>query len=523
MVRAAIRFEMLRTTSVLRCTLAALLLVASAAAQTPKLDKRPYKDEQNGYSFRPPAEWDATPVPPERKGLGLLHQLQNGRSRHLELMVFKLAPERVGAERPDLGAFLRGLFAPSLRPRDEDLEKDETVAVGPLEAHHRTWHPGTTAVDTWTFTLPEFDVALVFLVSLEDKSAKRWLQLYRRSAKTFKTIEAEDVGEVSSSSSYADQLAYHEAEAARTPGWRALPTPSEEFILKTSSDNDRFLEEVIERLELSRELYERDFPPPDDFDAVSVVRVCGSLAEFQQYGRVGAGVAGYFNPNTIELVLYDAKETDRNATYAVMSHEAFHQYCFFLFGRSEAHRWFDEGHGDYYGGVEFKRGRAKITPRMPGGLDRLPVIRQMLRDGTQAPLREHLNYDHMSWQNQGPTNVSCYAQSWSIVYMLREGMLGKVSRKYWRDEYAQILPAYVETLNAGFRDAYEDQRRERLAEAAAEAGGEGRSVALGGPRKPLDPEVKQRIWEEAMAAAWAPIDLDAFEESWRAYVLKGLK
>jgi hypothetical protein len=65
-------------------------------------------------------------------------------------------------------------------------------------------------------------------------------------------------------------------------------------------------------------------------------------------------------------VLFDAVSVDRNMTYAVMSHEAFHQYCHFLFEQSEAHRWFDEGHGDYYGGVEFKGNKAVITSTMPG-------------------------------------------------------------------------------------------------------------------------------------------------------------
>ena len=60
-------------------------------------------------------------------------------------------------------------------------------------------------------------------------------------------------------------------------------------------------------------------------------------------------------------------EYDRNSTYAVMTHEAFHQYCFFLFDQSEAHRWFDEGHGDYYGGAKFSGRRAKITSKMPAG------------------------------------------------------------------------------------------------------------------------------------------------------------
>jgi hypothetical protein len=206
-----------------------------------------------------------------------------------------------------------------------------------------------------------------------------------------------------------------------------------------------------------------------------------------------------------------------------MSHEAFHQYCHFLFGQSEAHRWFDEGHGDYYGGAEFKRGRAQITPRMPAGLDRLTVIREMIREQTYAPLKKHLNFNHPQWQSQGPSNVAPYSQSWSIVYMLRQGTLGKVPRKCWRDEYADIIPNYVRTLYAGYQEAYAEQRKERLKEAEGEAGGAGRSVALDGGRLPLSAEQKAEIWKKAFDASWGGIDLDQFEQDWVRYVTKDLK
>jgi hypothetical protein len=510
--------------SLLRVPLAVLavaLFAASATAQTPKLSNRDYKDSQNGYRFQPPADWNATPIKPELQQLGLLYQMDTGRSG-LRMFVLKLAPKVKDGERPELEQRLDFLLL-SIGFKGKEVLEDEVMEIGGLEARHQQWEATSAYVDAWTFPLPEFDVALVYLVDGYERKYKRWLQLYRRSAKTFDLMEAEGVGEVSSSSSYEDQLTFHEAEAARTPGWRAVPTPSEKFIIKTSSDDDKFIKGVIERLELSRDLYERDFPPTEDFDHVSVVRVCASQEEFHRYGQTRPGVAGWFNPRTTELVLYDAKNTDRNATYSVMSHEAFHQYCHFLFGKSEAHRWFDEGHGDYYGGAEFKRGRAKITPQMPGGLDRLSVIREMIRSDSYAPIRLHLNFDHGEWQTQGPTNVSCYAQSWSIVYMLREGSLGRVSRKYWREEYAKIIPAYVETLNDGFRKAYAKERKERLAELEKEAGGKGRSVALDTGHVPLDKEIKEAIWETAVQTAWGGVNLDEFEESWRAYVIKGLK
>jgi hypothetical protein len=204
-------------------------------------------------------------------------------------------------------------------------------------------------------------------------------------------------------------------------------------------------------------------------------------------------------------------------SYAVMTHEAFHQYCFYLFGQSEAHRWFDEGHGDYYGGAKFKGSRATITPKMPGGLDRLSVIREMVRTETYKPVEEHVNYNHGQWQSQGPSNVSCYAQSWSIIYMLRQGMLGKVNRKIWKQEYAEIIPKYVDTLYAGFQMAYEEIREAR----AGKDDDEGEEEVIN--RFNLKPSQKQKIWTAAMEASWGQVDFEQFEEDWLTYIDKHLK
>ena len=39
----------------------------------------------------------------------------------------------------------------------------------------------------------------------------------------------------------------------------------------------------------------------------------------------------------------------------------------------------------------------------------------------------------------------------------------------------------------------------------------------------LDPRDKQKIWADAMAASWGPIDLEEFEANWKLYIEKYLK
>jgi len=495
-------------------------LAPVATAQKISLNSRAYEDPQNGYQVKTPRDWTAVPVPPEKGRLGLLLYTEGKGDEGRRMYVFRLdtkTSKSGSSVRKDVEDLLEHPAFGLPRFEDRKLLEEQQVPLKKLEAQHRTWElPGDgLTIDAWNFRMEGYDVCLVFSVDSDLKDKKRWLSLYKKSAKTFELMEREEAGDVGGGegASYEEQLAWHEVEASRTPGWRALSTPSEKFIIKTSSDSAKFIKEVILRLERSREVFEEDFPPPEGFDAVSVVRICDSEVEFHKYGDTLPGVAGWFNPRSTELVLYDAVNIDRNQSYAVMTHEAFHQYCHYLFGKSEAHRWFDEGHGDYYGGIKFKGSRAKVTARMPGGLDRFMRAKELIKTDEVKPLKEHLNFNHPQWQRQGPTNTSPYEQSWSIIYMLRQGTEGKVTKKVWKKEYADIIPSYVTTLKAGFKAAY-DELREKAGDEAGE---------LEFDRSDINPERKAEIWEAAMEASWGQIDLDEFEANWKLYVVKYLK
>jgi hypothetical protein len=532
------------------CVLVLVALAPLGVAQNVKPGTKYYDNAEFGFRFKPPTEYAGVPLTPGMSETGLtarftgpeaLVSIKNGSYNAPRLLaVFALvappAPEAKEGEtaaapkRPDITEALR--VVESRFDRTSKPALDQTVKLGKLEARHRVWKLNQQSgvgewvevYDVWTFVMPLADISLVFTTPDGDKVDKT-LDVFEKSAKTFGPLEGKpgDAPKEIGGNAYEDQLARASAEAASTPGgkWRALPTPSQKYIIKTSAENKKFVDEAIMRLEKSRELYERDFPPTEAFNHVSIVRVCGTEEEFHTYGGTGGGVAGWFNPGTTELVLYDAKNIDRNMTYAVMSHEAFHQYCHFLFGESEAHRWFDEGHGDYYGGAEFKGSKAIITPRMPAGLDRLGEIREMMQMQSYKPLKQHLNFNHGQWQGQGPSNVSCYAQSWSIIYMLREGSVGHIkNNKLWKPEYAQIIPNYVKTLNHGFRAFYEERRapiRERAKNEGREPTPEELHIDF------VPEEKKQAIWKAAMDASWGQVDLDEFEKRWVEYVMKDLK
>lgn len=506
------------------CLLASglLALASPAAAQRGDVERKAFEDAPAGYRLKPPKGWDVVPVAPDERQLGLAFQADSPNYSEPETGHFRVVLVKEEAE---LQAWSTRLLQLALRDANYEFKErkptlDESVEIAGLPARHRRWLLQGVHLDSWLIERTPERVGVLATVAEKDQFAKSWLVTFERAAKSLETFKPKALAR-GAGTTYAEKLASARVEAERTKGWHVVPTPSEKFILTTSSDNKKFVDEVIDRLERSRLVFEDDYPPPADFNHVSIVRLCASAEEFHRYGKTGGGVMGWFNPESTELVLFDAKDVDRNMSYAVMTHEAFHQYCHFLFGRSEAHRWFDEGHGDYYGGMKFpENGKPKVTAHMPGGLDRQPIIREMVQLGTHARLREHLNFDHAQWQNQGGGGVQGYCQSWSIIYMLRQGMLGKVNSKVWRKEYAEILPSYIRALRTGFEQAYAEEREKRLEESSAE--GKTTSEVIELDSKDLGEKVVERIWKDAIAASWGKVDLDQFEENWVLYVKKYL-
>jgi hypothetical protein len=388
--------------------------------------------------------------------------------------------------------------------------------------------------DVYTFVVGLEKVIFIWDYPSDKKTRKKWGTTVLRSMRSFREMKKgasdTDVGDVTSDSSYEDLLEYHRHEVEQTPGWELIETPSKQYLIKTNETDKGDIKEVIQRLEASRKLYEKDFPPKRPITAISVVRICASRPEFNTYGQTGGGVAGYFNPASEELVLFFG-DSGKSLTLAVMAHEGFHQYCHFLFGRAEAHRWFDEGHGDYYGAWKMKGRKLIQEDDMKGGLARIPEMKEMFRNGTIKPLSEHIRYNHTSWQNQGPTGVSCYAQSFTLIYFLREGANGNIKRKYWKKEYATIIPNYMETLFVGFRTLYEEVRqegRDMLAaldeldpEDVTEDMREDAQDRIDRPWEFARTE-KNQIWDDAMSASWGQVDETEFEERWLEWIEKAL-
>ena len=391
-----------------------------------------------------------------------------------------------------------------------------------------------TRFDVFTIQLPDAKIIFIWQYPAFPDSAKKlkkWSSAARTSMKTFKydasKVEDFSAGDApDSDDDYSAILSFHQQEVDQTPGWRLLETPSKNYLIKTNCEDRKSINLAIKRLEASRKLFEEDFPPAEPITNVSVVRICETNEEFQMFSGMGNGVAGYFSPSSEELVLYFGENSNGlDLTLAVMTHEGFHQYCHFLFNRAAAHRWYDEGHGDYYGAFKLVGSKLKPNEDMKGGLARIPEIKRMIANGDVAPLSDHLRYTHPQWQGQGPSGVSCYAQSFTIIYFLREGTRGRVSSKYFKKEYKDIIPNYIASLHAGYVKAYADyvEEQEESLKTALEADADEEIIdnlkeRISKPWLYLDSEEKRTISYKAIDDSWGKIDESEFEKNWLNYI-----
>lgn len=544
------------------CVLLSLLAPESHAQ---KLEKKYRAFPAIGFEFKPLQDFSDVPVNEDLARMDIVGQMDAVRGPYvkyvdgerneyrpsLKVMLIKnVGPSTEGGKerkrakdkRRSAADFVEGIYGGALRGVTLEGEESELKASKDYIAQRVQFvtpfqmNIGKVEVvlDVYTFSHGLNKVIFIWDYPAEKKERKKWKGIVEKSMKSFRAMKkgatSNGLTGINSDSSYEDLMAFHQEDVDQTPGWHLVETPSKQYLIKTNSDDKDDIKEVIQRLEASRRLYEEDFPPASPITSISVVRLCDTRADFNTYGQTGGGVAGYFNPGSEELVLFFG-ESGKAMTLSVMAHEGFHQYCHFLFGRAEAHRWFDEGHGDYYGAWKMKGKKLIQEEDMKGGLARVPELKEMFRNDKIAPLSKHIRYDHSEWQNQPPTSVSCYAQSFGLIYFLRQGALRKIPRKYWKDEYATILPNYMSTLAAGYEEAFAEVRKEgqetldRLAKLHPDKVNRNeKELAERRVNKPWEftRGRKDEIWEKAMDASWGQIDEEEFEKRWLLWVEKAL-
>jgi len=405
-----------------------------------------------------------------------------------------------GAARKDVSAWVAAEYG-----RGFTLEgsKDTTINKVPCKVYD--WvTPGeakdSTRIRAWNYKLAEnLDVAFVVNFPGDPKKSAKWEGPYDTMAKSFGPLEVKQLASAAAAGDdlRAQKRAKLQTEVAKLGGdWKLYETPN--YFVLTPHKDKMFVKELLERLEAIRSQYEVDYPyekaqelrkagetlrtgssseddrskkaeeemtkailgsgDPRELSKCSVVRVLTDQSAYHSYGGPG-GSAGYWAWTQQELVLYDDQAGGgRNDTWAVLNHEAFHQYIFYLYGNISPHSWYNEGTGDYYSGFEWKGGRF-VAEKFKWRVD---TVRELVRSNQFVPLQDLVRFTQQEYYGQnkyGAGGGQNYAQGWSLIYFLRTGK--KKGAKNWNPEWEKILDTYFKTLamTGNLNQAVEDAFR----------------------------------------------------------------
>jgi hypothetical protein len=425
--------------------------------------------------------------------------------------------EAIGRADPDFATWAKGYaeFGSGLELESEDDFKAGKLAGKELVYNATT--PRGLPVKIWAVQVAladDVDVAIVFRAPADKQKWGKWKTGLRKFGKSFNAVKVKQLeasiaveGEGALRTAKRAEL---EAQVATQPGWELHETPN--YFVITSSEDRPFIKEALQRLEAIREVYEVDYPlelaqqahaarqrreavqghgdgtteapagerstvaAPDPLDQsrCSIVRICKSRDQYIEYGGSPRS-AGYWNFVAEELVLYDDKALGgRENTWAVLNHEAFHQYIFYFYGNLSPHSWYNEGTGDFYSGYKLNSQKKFVLQRFEW---REAQIKEEIKLGRTSPLEQLVRMSQGEYYASNELGNSRYPQGWSFIYFLRTGAQHKA--KGWRDEWGAILATYLDAL--------------------AETGD----------------------LNAAVERAFAGVDFEELEESWQDYVLKG--
>ena len=200
----------------------------------------------------------------------------------------------------------------------------------------------------------------------------------------------------------------------------------------------------------------------------SVFRLCATYEQFRKYGQSPPGVVGWYSPASKELVVFlgGDRMMGKGATETVTYHEGWHQYADFYFHppgekrHATLHRWFDEGHGDYFGSFRWGTGGWRYV----GSKMRYQSCQKMVRDGDYVPFRDIVRWDRRRFYGRNAPYY--YAQAFSMIDFLRRGQDSRGFEPRWAkilDDYRKVVlvegdaELAVETAFRGFGD--DDYRR----------------------------------------------------------------
>ncbi len=496
------------------CALSVLaLLAASTAAQTGFTTE---KHDELGLTFQVPLSYEPLPVPPDETWVVLSY-------------AEKLRPRTAKAVRPTIEVvWIDAPPAPTPPASPASLESSASDALGRTQVHTVERYvaarfPGWTIgkgvqgkaqgaftareallmpgdgemrpMVGWFYAYSNERRTVALIGTCGDHELKEQVALWRTCAERLRLYDPVATDEPALAALYAkstlrDAPFRIDVRRRLVRGWRAEDT--ENYIVVYSTKDQPLIRKMCLDIEFLRTQYGKYFPPVAPIQAVSTVRVCRDRDEYLAYGG-DADSLGYWHAAAGELVLYDAAKARKNVisddseTFEVLYHEAFHQFIHYSAGELAPHPWFNEGHGDFFGGaiVHGEVRAIEVNAR------RLEVIQAAIAKGKTLPWSEILRMEERAFMQDASL---AYAQSWSMVYFLRLAPEAQSNRAW-----ARVLPTYFDTLKRAFAEEKSGLPTDQVADRVA-LWQAGRAARM-----------------KAFDAAFAGIDLEEIERAWKRY------
>lgn len=476
--------------------LATLVLLGAEAAAFDRTDKHP----EHGFSVSRPSSFEARPVPPGDDELLIVYAPKDApqdRRAPVTHNVYRVEALSTAAE-------VQRWVLRNFQPSELESERSVRKRYGRSPARFTgsffddEGKPRSLFVHAWMG--PE--EAIVFVGECEPKIERRETRVFNRAATSFRFFTQAEMDEQRAkwARRYRRTRLPHieeriEVASALVEGWAVRDTEHSIVLYHGPSDGP-VLEQIAQDLVAVRKRFERDFPPDRPTETLSVVRVCRDRGEYLTFGGNPATV-GHFNPNTKELVLYDAREVREgpmpagHQTMRTLYHEACHQFVHHTASALSPHSWYDEGTAEFYAGSVLERGR---VVEIAGLTDRERYLRSQLVTGELPPLEGLLRMTQEQFYADANVN---YSMGYAFVRFLRTSSAAQRTRG-WSD----FLERYFEELRTRWR---------------LEAEG----LALSGLSGPKYFAAIERSRGRALEAALEGVELDELEAAFLEWVRTG--
>ena len=517
--------------------LAVLLLASAVSAQAT------HKDTSIGFSFKPPKDFKAIALTPGDTLTVAKYQSEqtdwSGEGGYNTMFSIQFFPKggraslqaSAGGDGEALapggeeGLSTLEQFVTALKDgkyAEYECTREKTFKLAKSQATELHFESPEEPLSYFCVALPQDDGTFLFEGSSLGQRFGKASSTFLSATNSFKRIDREDDRARKTELSQMDeQERFLQQQIDKLPpGWSHMRTKRYLFLYDTDK---AFAQELADRIEAMRDVYETHYPPDKPIEAVSIVRVCATLDEYHGYGGP-PGTGGYWYFVERELVLFDFRP--RELTLAVLNHEAFHQYIFYFYGELSPHSWYNEGTGDFYAGAKLtKTNRVTGYGDAPGGIGRLGTIKEAARlldegksgaEGACPPLKSLMKFHQSDYYgSSGYDGGICYAAGWAVVHFLREG-------KGLDPKWQKILPDYLLALVK----AREAVAQETMDKAIAKA-----EKNEAGSSKDLPHDVKEwygkvdedKVQDRAFSATftdWKDSDWATFQDAWLRYVEK---